>query len=256
MEYKNGDEIRSLPCHHEFHKSCLDPWLGDNASCPACRYSLSDFTPPPSSSSSTINNISSSSQSSHPHSHYWRLFFAANDNDFELENTTAGPTTTTTTTNNNDTNMHTQTRQILQRMSQQIPLFGSPRNTNSATATARMNNNNNNNNNSSTIQPELEENDEFVMEDMVDSPYISSLELTSAGETSPSLPAEETEESAELPLDGRPRRMTLSGENNNNNNSSSLRSNLCRIRRTRRRTAAGGGQAFLIPLSEPPDTIT
>ena len=43
VEYNDGDDIRCLPCNHEFHKSCVDPWLGNNASCPACRHSLSDL---------------------------------------------------------------------------------------------------------------------------------------------------------------------------------------------------------------------
>jgi hypothetical protein len=43
VEYEVGDDIRCLPCNHEFHKSCVDPWLGHNASCPACRHSLSDL---------------------------------------------------------------------------------------------------------------------------------------------------------------------------------------------------------------------
>jgi len=42
--YKEGDELRSLPCKHDFHKSCVDAWLGNNASCPACRYSLQNLT--------------------------------------------------------------------------------------------------------------------------------------------------------------------------------------------------------------------
>jgi len=43
VEYSNGEEIRCLPCEHEFHKSCVDAWLGNNASCPACRHSLQEL---------------------------------------------------------------------------------------------------------------------------------------------------------------------------------------------------------------------
>jgi hypothetical protein len=43
VEYTDGDELRALPCKHEFHKCCVDPWLGNNASCPACRHSLRDL---------------------------------------------------------------------------------------------------------------------------------------------------------------------------------------------------------------------
>jgi hypothetical protein len=40
MEYEPGDEMRTLPCHHDFHKDCVDAWLYNHASCPACRHSL------------------------------------------------------------------------------------------------------------------------------------------------------------------------------------------------------------------------
>lgn len=43
IDYVDGDEIRTLPCEHGFHTACVDAWLGNNASCPACRYSLRNF---------------------------------------------------------------------------------------------------------------------------------------------------------------------------------------------------------------------
>ena len=35
--------MRCLPCGHEFHKSCVDSWLENNASCPSCRHSFRDL---------------------------------------------------------------------------------------------------------------------------------------------------------------------------------------------------------------------
>ncbi|CAM8906577.1 unnamed protein product [Rhodiola kirilowii] len=38
LEYEEGDKIRVLPCHHEFHKTCIDKWLKEiHRVCPLCR---------------------------------------------------------------------------------------------------------------------------------------------------------------------------------------------------------------------------
>ncbi|VFQ87990.1 unnamed protein product [Cuscuta campestris] len=37
-EYEEGDKIRVLPCHHEFHMLCVDKWLKEiHGVCPLCR---------------------------------------------------------------------------------------------------------------------------------------------------------------------------------------------------------------------------
>lgn len=37
-EFKSDDELRSLPCHHFFHRRCVDPWLNERTgTCPVCR---------------------------------------------------------------------------------------------------------------------------------------------------------------------------------------------------------------------------
>jgi Ring finger domain/zinc-ribbon len=35
-----GEEIQVLPCEHEYHSCCLQPWLKLKNSCPACRHSI------------------------------------------------------------------------------------------------------------------------------------------------------------------------------------------------------------------------
>lgn len=38
LEYEEGDAMRTLPCHHEFHKKCIDKWLKEiHRVCPLCR---------------------------------------------------------------------------------------------------------------------------------------------------------------------------------------------------------------------------
>lgn len=38
VEYEEGDTLRTLPCHHEFHRTCVDKWLKEiHRVCPLCR---------------------------------------------------------------------------------------------------------------------------------------------------------------------------------------------------------------------------
>eukprot|EP00252_Welwitschia_mirabilis_P025854 TRINITY_DN8236_c0_g1_i2.p1 TRINITY_DN8236_c0_g1~~TRINITY_DN8236_c0_g1_i2.p1 ORF type:complete len:185 (+),score=30.32 TRINITY_DN8236_c0_g1_i2:17-571(+) len=38
LEYEESDQLRVLPCHHEFHLHCIDKWLKEvHRVCPLCR---------------------------------------------------------------------------------------------------------------------------------------------------------------------------------------------------------------------------
>ena len=36
-EYRCGDKVRTLPCMHQYHMTCIDPWLLENGNCPMCK---------------------------------------------------------------------------------------------------------------------------------------------------------------------------------------------------------------------------
>ena len=39
--FKQGENIRRLPCLHQFHAACVDPWLARHARCPLCNTDIS-----------------------------------------------------------------------------------------------------------------------------------------------------------------------------------------------------------------------
>lgn len=39
-EFKSGDDIRTLPCLHIYHKKCIDQWLVRNRTCPICKEAI------------------------------------------------------------------------------------------------------------------------------------------------------------------------------------------------------------------------
>lgn len=40
LEYDEEDEVKILPCRHQFHTNCIIPWLSKVNSCPMCRVEL------------------------------------------------------------------------------------------------------------------------------------------------------------------------------------------------------------------------
>jgi Ring finger domain len=38
--YKLKSSVRSLPCSHQFHASCLTSWLNKSSDCPLCRQEI------------------------------------------------------------------------------------------------------------------------------------------------------------------------------------------------------------------------
>ncbi|XP_014255414.1 protein goliath-like isoform X4 [Cimex lectularius] len=41
--FKIHEMIRILPCRHEYHKSCIDPWLLEHRTCPMCKMDILRF---------------------------------------------------------------------------------------------------------------------------------------------------------------------------------------------------------------------
>jgi len=44
-EYEPRDLVRVLPCHHYFHRQCIEPWLERNKTCALCKHAIDQPAP-------------------------------------------------------------------------------------------------------------------------------------------------------------------------------------------------------------------
>ncbi|CAG8719212.1 21034_t:CDS:2 [Cetraspora pellucida] len=86
-DFESGEELRILPCHHQYHTSCIDPWLLEISTlCPMCKAdytswneessashgeaSTSVVPTPQNETDETTSSITSSTTSSHTFPHF------------------------------------------------------------------------------------------------------------------------------------------------------------------------------------------
>lgn len=60
-EFRVGNEVRGLPCAHNFHVECIDQWLRLNVKCPRCRCSVF-----PNLDLSALSNLRAESEQERP----------------------------------------------------------------------------------------------------------------------------------------------------------------------------------------------
>jgi hypothetical protein len=41
-QFKQGEQLRILPCMHRYHCACIDRWLAQSAACPVCKHEITN----------------------------------------------------------------------------------------------------------------------------------------------------------------------------------------------------------------------
>ncbi|CAE8643861.1 unnamed protein product [Polarella glacialis] len=61
-DFCRGDVFRQLPCGHDFHKTCIDMWLGRKGYCPICRRPVVSSASTAAEANSSLSSMSSVNQ--------------------------------------------------------------------------------------------------------------------------------------------------------------------------------------------------
>ena len=64
QDYKVDDELRILPCGHEFHCECVDKWLPMKKICPLCRHDVTKKVQSPRNNNNNRNNSNNNQEQS------------------------------------------------------------------------------------------------------------------------------------------------------------------------------------------------
>ncbi|XP_037087138.1 protein goliath-like, partial [Pollicipes pollicipes] len=75
--YRVAEQLRMLPCNHEFHKVCVDPWLLKNRTCPMCKMDILKYYGLSSVSEESIIHLELNSRPERRSSHLESAVFVA-----------------------------------------------------------------------------------------------------------------------------------------------------------------------------------
>mmetsp|Transcript_1877 Transcript_1877/g.1587 ORF Transcript_1877/g.1587 Transcript_1877/m.1587 type:complete len:450 (+) Transcript_1877:38-1387(+) len=99
QDYKVDDELRILPCKHEFHCECVDKWLPMKKICPLCRHDVTKKVQSPRNNNDNDNNNDSNSNNNNNNNDNYNPL-ASNANSVNNN-----PLTASSANGNNDSNV-------------------------------------------------------------------------------------------------------------------------------------------------------